>query len=241
MDWQYRSKTLPALLSCNEESRKECLKAHTTGCTGGPEWVRFDWDIFLKHLDFSRDGKGFAKHSSIPWWDHQEGDGTSDAWIGRPRHFEKIQALAVNREVLTQSMRDYEYIIRHFFPHLGLLIDLIDDGITINAAWKIQNNKFEVYEDDWRDSFPRWDFTRASTGPFRAISAENMRYEKYTQAEMGKRFKKEEKEYEDYTASFFCVKVCWLPPGVEIPECGRWPDGWTDGTHATLNAQWEIS
>jgi hypothetical protein len=42
---------------------------------------------------------------------------------------------------------------------------------------------------------------------------------------MGKRFEKEEEDYKDYTALFFCVRGCWLPPGVKIPECGRWPDG----------------
>jgi hypothetical protein len=76
---------------------------------------------------------------------------------------------------------------------------------------KIQNGKFEVYEDDWEESFPRWDFTRASTGPFTVVSAENMGYEKYIEVEMAKRFKNEEKDYEDYTAPFFCVRVGFHP------------------------------
>ncbi|KIM93136.1 hypothetical protein OIDMADRAFT_61922 [Oidiodendron maius Zn] len=236
-DWHYRSTELPALLLCNKESRQECLMAYSIGSNGGA-WIRFDWDIlYLKQLDFSKDGKGFTTGSSILWSDPSDGDEDSDIWIGRPRDFEKVQALAINREVLTQSTNDYECVIRHFFPRLELLIVLVDDGITINAAWKIQNDKFEVYEDDWRESFPRWDFTRSSTGPFSTVSPANMRYEKYIEAEMEKRFKKEERNYEDYTVPFFCVRGCWLPPGIKIPECGRWPDGWTGGARVKLDAQ----
>jgi hypothetical protein len=33
----------------------------------------------------------------------------------------------------------------------------------------------------------------------------------------------------------------WLPPGVKIPGCGRWPDSWTRGTQARLNVQAETS
>jgi hypothetical protein len=231
-DWQYKSKP-PALLLCNKESRQECLKAYSMG-SNGSAWLRFDWDIlYLKQLDFSQDGRGFAKRSSTLWWDPQDEDDVSDIWIGRPRDFEKIQSLAINREVLTQSTNDYQCVIRHFFPRLKLLVVLVDDGVPINAAWKIRNDKFGVYEDDWRESFPRWDFTRASTGPFSTVSSVNMRYEKYIEAEMGKRFEKEEDYYDDYTTPFFCVRGCWLPPGVEIPECGRWPDGWTGGTRGS--------
>ena len=67
-------------------------------------------------------------------------------------------------------------------------------------------------------------------GPFSTVSPVNMRYEKYIEAEMGKRFEKEEEDYEDYTAPFFCVGGCRLPPGIKILECGRSPDGWTGGT-----------
>jgi hypothetical protein len=63
-DWQYKSKP-PALLLCNKESRQECLKAYSIG-NNGSAWIRFDWDIlYLKQLDFSQDGRGFAKRSSI--------------------------------------------------------------------------------------------------------------------------------------------------------------------------------
>ena len=96
-----------------------------------------------------------------------------------------------------------------FSPHLKLLVVLVDDEVTINAAWKIRNDNFGVYEDDWRESFPRWDFTRASTGPFSIVSHVNMRYEKYIEAEMEKRFEKEEEDYEDYTSPFFCVRAVW--------------------------------
>lgn len=233
-DWRYRSTELPALLFCNKESRQECLKAYSIGSKAGT-WIRFDWDIlYLKQLDFSQDGRGFAKRTSVLWWDSQDENEVSDIWIGRPRDFEKVQALAINREVLTQSTIDYQCVIRHFFPRLKLLVVLVDDEVTINAAWKIRNDKFEVYEDDWRESFPRWDFTRASTGPFSPVSPMNMRYEKYIEAEMGSRFEKEERDYEDYTAPYFCVRGCWLPPGVKIPECGRWPQGWTGGTCGKL-------
>ena len=223
-DWQYKSRP-PALLSSNRESRQECLKAYSVGGSGGA-WFRFDWDIlYLKQLDFSQDGKSFTKRSSVPCGDPRDGGDVSDIWTGRPRGFDEVQALAINREVLTQSTNDYQCVIRHFFPHLKLLIVLVDDEVTINAAWNIRNDKFEVYEDDWRESFPRWDFMRASTGPFSTVSPVNRPYEKYIEAEMGKRFEKEEEDYNDYTAPFFCVRGCWLPPGVKIPECGRWPDG----------------
>jgi hypothetical protein len=241
-DWKYKSKELSALLLCNKESRKEFLTTYQMGSNPHQAWIRFDRDIlYLKNLDFSQDGKGFSKRSGISWLDPHDGEGVSDTWIGRPQDFERIQALAVNREVLTQSTSDYECVIRHFFPHLALLIVLIDDDITIEAVWKIQNDKFDVYEDDWRESFPRWDFIRASTGPFSVVSPVNMRYEKYIKAEMGKRFGKEEKDYEEYTAPFFCVRGCWLPPGVEIPECGRWPDDLTGGRHDELGARGDIS
>jgi hypothetical protein len=44
---------------------------------------------------------------------------------------------------------------------------------------------------------------------------------------MKERFEREEKDYKDYITLALCVMGCWLPPGVEIPECGRWPDDWT--------------
>jgi hypothetical protein len=38
-----------------------------------------------------------------------------------------------------------------------------------------------------------------------------MGYEKYIEVEMAKRFKNEEKDYEDYTAPFFCVRAGFHP------------------------------
>ena len=77
-------------LSCNKESRQECLMAYSIGSNGGV-WIRFDWDIlYLKQLDFSGDRKGFTKRSSILWWDPPDGDEVSDIWIGRPRDFENV-------------------------------------------------------------------------------------------------------------------------------------------------------
>jgi hypothetical protein len=153
-DWEYKSAEVPAPLSCNREARQECLRAYSIG-SNGSAWFRFDWDIlYLKQLDFSEDRRGFAKCSSILWFD-QDRDEVSDLWTGRPRNFEKVQALAINREVLTQSTNDYQFVIRHFFPRLKLLVVLVDDEIPISTAWKIRNDRFEVYEDDWRESFPR--------------------------------------------------------------------------------------
>ena len=132
--------------------------------------------------------------------------------------------MAINREVLTQT-KD-ECIIRHFLPSLKLLIVLIDDGIAIDKAWDIKNNDFEVYEGDWGEFPPRWEFTRECTRPFTIVSTENMRYKEYIKMHMKKRFEREEEDYKDYTALAVCVMGCWLPPGVEVSECGRRPDNW---------------
>lgn len=227
-NWFYRSKTLPPLLSCNRESRIECLRAYNDVI---PKWIRFDWDIlYLKQLDFSH---SFIKpeytYLSIQRWDPQEEEeisDESDKWMGRPVHFEDVTALAINREVLTQTFDDYECIIRHFFPHVKLLIVLIDDGITIHEAWDVKEGDFKAYESDWGDFCPRWNFTRASTGPFTCVSDENEDYETYVEKQMIKRFQREQDDYKDYNAPLINVRGCWLPPGVEIPECGRWPDDW---------------
>jgi hypothetical protein len=53
-----------------------------------------------------------------------------------------------------------------------------------------------------------------------------MVYETYVKREMMEYFKKEENDYEDYTTLFVNMRGCWPPPGVEVPECGRWPDDW---------------
>ena len=230
-NWFYRSRTLPPLLACNRESRIECLKAYPTCSDAVPEWIRFDWDIlYLKQLDFSH---SFIKpeytYLSIQRWDPQEEEeisDESDKWMGRPVHFEDVTALAINREVLTQTFDDYECIIRHFFPHVKLLIVLIDDGITIHEAWDVKEGDFKAYESDWGDFCPRWNFTRASTGPFTCVSDENEDYETYVEKQMIKRFQREQDDYKDYNAPLINVRGCWLPPGVEIPECGRWPDDW---------------
>ena len=226
-NWFYRSRTLPPLLACNRESRMECLKAYPTCSDAVPEWIRFDWDIlYLKELDFSTQYsfiKPEFKHLSIQRWEPYEFERVtdqSDKWIGRPRHFEKVQALAVNREVLIQTTDDYECIIRHFFPHLELLVVLIDDDVVIHEAW---DNDFKTYEGDWGHFQPRWAFTRASTGPFTSVSDVNVDYERYVKKQIMERLKREKKDYKDYNAPFISVRACWLPPGAEVPECGRWP------------------
>jgi hypothetical protein len=86
---------------------------------------------------------------------------------------------------------------------------------------------FEVYEGDWGEFPPRWEFTRECTGPFTIVSTENMRYKEYIEMHMKKRFEREEEDYKDYTALALCVMGCWLLSGVEIPEYGRWPDDWS--------------
>jgi hypothetical protein len=232
-NWFYRSRTLPPLLSCNHESRIECLKAYSTCNHVIPQWIRFDWDtLYLKQLDFSTHYsfvKPELEYFSIQRWEPQEGveiSDESDKWIGRPGHFEKVHALAVNREVLTQTNDDYECIIRHFFPHLELLIVLIDDGVPIHEAWDVKEDDFKAYESDWGDYPPRWEFTRASTGPFTPVSDVNVDYENYVKSRMMERFEAEGRDYKKYKAPFISVRGCWLPPGVKVRECGRWPDDW---------------
>jgi hypothetical protein len=108
----------------------------------------------------------------------------SDKWIGRPRHFEDVHALAVHRDVLTQTFDDYEYIIRHFFPNLKVLVVLIDDRIAINKVWDIKNNDFEVYKRDWGDYPPRWEFTRKCSPYFTGVSYKNERYKEFIETQM---------------------------------------------------------
>jgi hypothetical protein len=175
----------------------ECLKAYSTYNDVVPKWIRFDWDIlYLKQLDFSTH-YSFVKpefeYLSIQRWEPQEFEDVtdrSDKWIGRPRHFEKVHVLAVNREVLTQTIDDYECIIRHFFPYLELLVVLIDDDVVIHEAW---DNDFKAYEGDWGDFQPRWEFTRASTGPFTSVSNVNVDYERYVKKQIIERLKREKK------------------------------------------------
>lgn len=138
-----------------------------------------------------------------------------------------VSALAINREVLTQTWDDYECIIRHFFPSLKLLVVLVDDAIAIEHVWDVKNNDFGGYEGDWGEFPPRWEFTRESTGPFTIVSNANMRYKEYIQMQMKRRFEREEEDYKQYTTPALYIMGCWLPPGIEIPECGRWPDDWT--------------
>jgi hypothetical protein len=231
--WSYRSKTLPPLLSCNRESRTECLKAYSTYSATISRWIRFDWDIlYLKKLDFST-SYSFVRPEfrfvSVQQWEPQEEmeiTDESDKWLGRPENFEKLYALAVNREVLTQTDDDYECIIRHFFPRLELLIVLIDDGIPIREAWDVKEDDFKAYESDWAARQPRVEFTSSSTGPFTPVSDVNLDYEKYVKNRMVLHFQTEQRNYEEYKAPFISVRGCRLPPDVEVPECGRWPDGW---------------
>jgi hypothetical protein len=69
------------------------------------------------------------------------------------------------------------------------------------------------------------DFIEASTGPFTPISSVNLDYEKYVKSQMILRFEKEQRDYKEYKAPFISVRGCWLPPGVEVLECGCWPAG----------------
>jgi hypothetical protein len=177
---------------------------------------------FSKYKSFVK--RGF-QDLSIQRWEPQEFENVThrrDKWIWRPGHFEKVHALAVNREILTQAVDDYECIIRYFSPHMEPLVVLIGDGITIHKAW----NDFKAYEGDWRELPPRGQFTKVSTGPFTPVSEENLVYEMYVKSEMIHRFETEAQHYDDYNAPFICVRGCWLPPGVKVPECGRWPDDW---------------
>jgi hypothetical protein len=229
--WQYKNTNPPPVISTCAESRYESLKAYYSTITG-PEWIRCDLDVlYLKYLDFY-DNKGFDRRrfqGSIQRWDPQDEDVSTESnkWIGRPQSFEMVSILAINREVLTQTWDDYECIIRYFFPSLKLLVVLVDDAIAIEYVWDIKSNDFEVYEGNWGEFPPYWEFIRGSTGPFTIISIENMRYKEYIEIQMEKRFKREEEDYKDYIAPSICIMGYWLPPGVDIPECGRWPDDWT--------------
>ncbi|PMD42034.1 hypothetical protein L207DRAFT_510343 [Hyaloscypha variabilis F] len=254
--WRYRNTLPPPLLSTNCESRREALKAYKnyenfddiTTSIGGPEWFRYDWDILhLKDMSFSERGKGFADpgFDRIRRWDQQDcrwttwepEDGT-EKWLGAPDSFEKVQALAINRELFFSTHDDCECIIRHFFPDLRMLIILIDDGIgEIEKIWGIQDGDFGPYEDDWGDFCPRWAFAMASTGPFTDVGVDNILYADYIDRDLERRFKKEEEDYEDesYLSPLIMVMGCSLPPGKKIRECGRWPLGYEPGDEDSLS------
>lgn len=114
-----------------------------------------------------------------------------------------------------------------FLPNLKQLVVLIDDRIAIDKVWGIKNNDFEVYKRDSGDYPPRWEFTRKCSSHFTDVSHENENYKEFIETQMEKRFKQEEEDYKGYSAPLIHVMGCWLPSGVEIPECGRWPDGWS--------------
>jgi hypothetical protein len=49
----------------------------------------------------------------------------------------------------------------------------------------------------------------------------NVDYERYVKKQIMERLKREKNDYKDYNAPFISVRGCWLPPGAEVPECGR--------------------
>lgn len=147
----------------------------------------------------------------------------SDKWDGRPECLNMIQALAINREFVTQTTDDYECVLRHFFPSLRLLVVLIDDAVAIDRAWNIKNNNFKKYESDWGDFAPRLEFTQKSAGPFTIVSDKNIWYKNYIQMDIEQRFKREEQDYQHHNAPALVVMGCRLPPDVKIPICGRYP------------------
>lgn len=190
--------------------------------------IRFDWDVlYLKSLRFSDDFIQPNFLETIERWGpiddlYDIADG-SNKWNGRPDNFDMVRTLAIHRDTLTQTNDDYECVLRHFFPRLQLLMVLIDDDVAIKKAWGVKDNDFREYEGDWGDYPPRCYFTQKSTGPFTVVSEKNRCYEEYVITDIKKRFEREEQDYKDYTAPDIRIMGCWLPPGVNIPLCGRYP------------------
>jgi hypothetical protein len=60
--------------------------------------------------------------------------GGSNKWLNRPKQFNKINYLAISRDLLHHLQDDYEPFIRHFFPNLLVLIVLIDEDIDIERS-----------------------------------------------------------------------------------------------------------
>jgi hypothetical protein len=70
-------------------------------------------------------------------------------------------------------INDYECIIRHLFPHLELLVVLVDNGVVINEA---QDNGLKLM--GWmRENSPHRINSKVTTGPFTPISEGNVAYE----------------------------------------------------------------
>ena len=65
----------------------------------------------------------------------------------------------------------------------------------------------KIYDRDWGELPPRWEFIRKSTGPFTTVSTENIRYKEYIEKQMKKHFDREEKAYEGYTAPLYASWV----------------------------------
>jgi hypothetical protein len=106
-------------------------------------------------MDFAEIGKGFTRSrfaEDISRWGDPADDlsNGSDKWARRPDCFEKIQVLAISRDLFTSTPDDCECII-NFFPSLRLLVILIDNEYDIRETWNIQGDEWETYESDWED------------------------------------------------------------------------------------------
>jgi hypothetical protein len=191
MQFQYKHKPVPPLLHTNSESRTISQKVYRSFTSPAESseldcgnWIRFGYDIIhLRDFDFSEDvagyaieGVGRAVAGSAEW----RGIGRfGDRWVGRPSMFEHIRTLCVSRATLTQSIDDYECVLRHFFPKLSTLVVLIDIGI--NFADIIPEDADSEEIEDERPNHSRWFnyekgkcyeearslFSRTCTGPIR--------------------------------------------------------------------------
>jgi len=96
--------------------------------------------VHLRSLEFAR--RSFTKTAIAlgerRGWDGADklpNRGDTDIWSSWPRCFENIQWIALHRRTLfTIKNRDFECIIRHFFPRLRVLIILIDDKYCIDRG-----------------------------------------------------------------------------------------------------------
>ncbi|EPE35715.1 hypothetical protein GLAREA_05052 [Glarea lozoyensis ATCC 20868] len=228
--WHYKVKNLPPLLSTCAESRHELLKAgrrdsrlfdESAGLPLGPAWIRLDHDILhLKTRTWQDRGGQWCGHR---WFDNDILNSRNGRHGQRSKmrlFFGSIRVLAVNVESFRNVLGGMSVeVIRELFPSLELLIVLIDPDFDITKVWKFRGRDLVPYwGDEYNPFFQSWAFMTASTGPFTTVKTQ---FQRSTKSRLQDRFRREERNFQNYVAPNIVVLGCSLPPGVTIPACGR--------------------